>query len=1065
MGPSNDARVLEKEGVPKHRGSVGEGRVGRGKQPTYGQQMPQSKPYPPFQQSYPSGAPPNFSQQGPGYPVVGPNDVPHRVLSSDIDRPPTTTEQDSNRRNHKAALRPLLDGMNGPQERQLAFPAQLSTTPPRQGRDTFQRSRFPDVNGTPDTTPPHLVHRDFDAAPINSPTPHRFSNASTRPFRATSRTHKGGEQQTTPNSRGNRSDWDEALCDRNVWIGGLRPDAKIEILAGLLGPWGPVSLSGIKVPKFPKDDKQSENSSFAFAEYVALCIATLFWYADPRRFDLPQKAADAIKAVHERFVDAFGYKISLRPAYIRPMYDGYGGSPQKNGTCVTDRSGNQGPSGHDTEQQERFGMRQSQSATQELNSLLSDQLVPGLNEREQISAGWPSLGLKLPDLMPDSQASDNPQLSIPQNLPASEMPPSLPNPKFNGNAHDHRGPVTRNTASEGIISGMPKVDGKATPAVKSKTPSPKKKKIQRMKKDEAEAEKPTQAKQRKDMLSNLRVKKAASNPGTGTLTTGKDQQAQDASKAASPDVSKELGSQKSTAKQPTVEREEATPTMPGEQSTGQTSPEHGTSAHARGLSSASLILSTDPTSYAQSEHSWDSPSDHQESPARTQDSPPVPTIQRAHVNSNGSVDVSKLDDMLSKEADLQESESEPISVASGQGAMQSSSNESSSAATFRGTVPTAPKQYSKIEVEEGGITLSNHGVEPSSDYKPEAYADAISNPEEALRPQRTDSFHIHGAPESEPRGETSTTGQVDGDISLSELEPLPSRPPLGALTKVNLGSPQPQKASSLQSKRALVKDPKLLIAVPRMVLPVRRKPQPQVTHIQGDETSKEPKISAVSPKAPRETGKRTDLVADAAQKLPSAPLTSPSTILGEPSPVPPTVQDEHRGSVMLTDNDRIVNKQEDMQIQMEDKCGARESMSASDSIATAEDDPFDPDTTTPQRFAAAMDNREKDAPVLKSLEQPAVQQKKAKKKKGKKNAQKPKTSQAESADIDPENYPQPDAAAEEEKPPMAQMVERPFVSDEGHALYTPDFTKHNHSSTKKGTGEANRYNSEIIPLG
>lgn len=289
VGPSNDARVLEKEDVPRHRHSFGEGRVGRENAHTLGQQKPFSKPFPPFQQSGPYAAPPRFAHQGSENMSVELIDSAKRAMSSDNGYVAAAYAQGSYRKHPNMSIRTPLDRLSAPYEDGRANPAQHFTTPPRRGRDTFPGSSDAERHGYQGNIPSHHVHNTFDALPLYSPTRHRYSNASSRPPRVNPRAENSEEQHTSASSHTHRWDRNDAFCDRKIWIGGLKPDANIKVLADLLQQWGPFNVSKIKVSK-QMLERETQFNGYAFAESVpfhdpgwfALILAVLPCLKTPR---------------------------------------------------------------------------------------------------------------------------------------------------------------------------------------------------------------------------------------------------------------------------------------------------------------------------------------------------------------------------------------------------------------------------------------------------------------------------------------------------------------------------------------------------------------------------------------------------------------------------------------------------------------------------------------------------------------------------------------------------------------------------------------------------------------
>lgn len=255
-GLSNDARVLENQGISRYRRSFGEGHTGPMNQHALDQQMPQPNPSPRFQHYYPC-APPPFAQQGHGPSNVGLIEFSPRMFLSEVNRAPAVVNQSSLRGNHNGTLRHNHGATNGPQEKGFILPGHHTTIPLRQARDTFRRPPIPSFVAPPDTTPSHDVDRAYDAASVSSPTRHRISNASSKPPRTTPRKENSREQPTTPGTR--------ARSDTKVWIGHLRLDANLGALSRLLQPWSPNKVSGMKVSGAAQEGKSwKKNAGYVF---------------------------------------------------------------------------------------------------------------------------------------------------------------------------------------------------------------------------------------------------------------------------------------------------------------------------------------------------------------------------------------------------------------------------------------------------------------------------------------------------------------------------------------------------------------------------------------------------------------------------------------------------------------------------------------------------------------------------------------------------------------------------------------------------------------------------------
>ncbi|KAL8962345.1 MAG: hypothetical protein Q9193_001238 [Seirophora villosa] len=905
-----------------------------------------------------------FAHQGSENISVELIDSAKRAMSSDNGYVAAAYAHGSYRKHQNMSIRAPLDRMSAPYEDGRANPAQHFTTPPRRGRDTFPGSSDAERHGYPGNIPSHHVHNTFDALPLYSPTRRRYSNASSRAPRVNPRAENSEEQHTSASSHTHRWDRNEAFCDRKVWIGGLKPDANIKVLADLLQQWGPFNISKIKVSKLTLE-RETQFNGYAFAE------------------------------------------LYMKPAYDRPQNDDRAGSPRKPNSRVNDRSGHQGLMEENDEESKLAGARASSAGYQhqESNPVPLGQPALASNKREQVSAEPPQPGSTFLDPIPESQASDNLQSSIKATDP-SLVSTSEPSSEIRDEGNQ-RGQLTAIEIPPSVKSKVYEDAGRSST---SKTPSPKETKPGHVDKDEPTNGQEAQVKQRKEMLSNPRTEKLALDQHDPASTTDNRQQVQDPKDENLAIVPKVSGSHVDTMRHPNNQ-----PLMPEgpqelkvavhqDQSPIQTSPAYGTPAHVRHLSSPSVLMPTAPTSYAQSECSESGSKDLRTSPTRKKDSPPVAAMRSAQTASSEPVDVSRLDKMLAKAADtdLQASAGDYVPIASGQPHNRYDNIGSSSVTALRDSCLAAETQQPQSETADGQLERKGD-----------------------IRLQMAEPMHrtlLEHEEHSAPQQKSSST---HGSLNATS-QPSPEDPP----------SLQFKKASAPSPKRGPSKDPKLLTAIPKGLPPVRRKPHAQSTDMKRGEPAKEPSASVDSRETPKQTEDTTSLADDALQDLSSLGSNLALTAIGEETPVPPTVQEDKVDLELPTSADPAAADTKDAEAQVEDIPLVCQVVSASDSVVPPEDNQLDPDTGTgtPQEMAADMEDQEEAASVLQELEQPAVGQKKRKGKKGKKKSKKAKSSQTNSTDTNNKNPVESVSAERPAKAVMAPIVERPFISDDGHDL-------------------------------
>ncbi|KAL8908529.1 MAG: hypothetical protein Q9207_000739 [Kuettlingeria erythrocarpa] len=710
--------------------------------------------------------------------------------------------------------------------------------------------------------------------------------------------------------------------------------------------------------------------------------------AVPIDFDHPQRATEARKAFYDgviRLGQEFGYDVRMSPArvysYKSTAYEGTAGSPQTN---VARQSGHQGSNGPDTKQLESAAF---QIDATERTTVRSIQDVPASNKREQINADGTPTGTSLPHSASELGASDQQELCALETTHDSEVPSSVPQPEISEVAHDHQDIATHSTAPGATPPSMAEVDGHAAPSQKKKTPSPKKRKAQNARKDDLGAGKAGQAKQRKDMLSNLRTEKAVCDPNPRPSATDNAQQARSAGEADPATDPKDLALHTTDLGHPMIagarsqEVEETAAVLQRAESTRDTSP--------AGQGDSSIPSAMEST--------------------RATSSEPV----------------------LTSEVDIQAAIVDASTIGSKEGA------------------PKGGQPNSDIALMiKADVTLSLRDTMLESSDKTDAAIPTSSEVEQVQPPREadwdiswaaiptghaTEVFNKDVAQQATPPSETASSSKHRATSSALQS------------SSASLADAQPQKASS-SSMRGPPRDLRDLVAIPRNLPPVRHQPQLLKTYVDGAKLCKGDLEAVGSSEMPTNPEAMTRLAPNTLRDLSPLRSKSSSVLDEQQSPGLPAAREASECSVDRIDG---VEKARDIEAQAEDNTEVCELMSASDSVATAVDDPFDPDTSTPQKFAAALQKQRADAPPQHPPEQPAVEQKKGKKKKGKKKSKKSKSSQAEPTDDTNVYEAEPTAAQGEGKPAMVPIVERPFVSDEGHDLSPPTFVKRNHSSMRE----------------
>lgn len=762
--------------------------------------------------------------------------------------------------------------------------------------------------------------------------------------------------------------------------------------------------------------------------------------------------------------------LYLKPAYIRPPFYAQGGSPHKKSIHVDETFERRETFGSDTEKLKGADTGESQNGHQGHVPVPSNDIGLATTKPDQCSVEWPELGVVPPRRVPETLSPDGSHPRISQATQTPEKPPRVqtPNPRESTFGDDKL--KAESTPTQIAPTDMAEVVEKAVDSSTSKTPSPKKKKekSRRQNRNEATAETSAQGKQRKEMLSNLRTEKlnaAVSIPVTQTSGLGNQEQTEAAGVASLSGAEESLGHQET--ERDAVDRSPIRPeehvkadaVEQGDQSTGVTSPAQSASTHDRKRSSASIVMPTDPTSYAQSEYRDNTPTETQTDAPRAKNGLTVSAPQSAQEIPGGPVDVTTLDKMLAAAADLRLSADEDTLADPGQVAAQSSIDGRPPDFSSFQLGPEATKVPQKgsdsaIQDDKGHVS-SVQAVKSESSSKPEAIADIVPGSTGEVRPQIAKFEHVDGAKQTtKPAG----NAQPEQGKTISPLHVKPSsETPLGATTQSNtdnLPGAQPPRAPPPMSMRGPIKDPKVLVAVPKLLPPIRKKPHTRGKDTKGMETLSEPTVSSNLRNTVKGTNEPAILAVDAPKDCASDPSASLSTVNDDKTLVVPAIEDDKGSTVASTNEDGIADKSNNMQAEVEDTTEACEAMSATESVSTVEDNAFDPDTSTPQRYAAAMDNIEKDEPAPPTPEQqPAISQKKTKKRKGKKKSKKSKISNDDPMESDNKTSAQSTVVGDEEKAVTAPIVETPFLSDKGETLPQPRFTLLNHSSRRLRKGE------------
>ncbi|KAL8726555.1 MAG: hypothetical protein Q9181_006000 [Wetmoreana brouardii] len=1040
-GPSNDARVLELQGVAKGRIPLEEGRMHELNSHQVCVPVPYPRHYPPPQQYDHSapvvGPPPQGSRRA----AIGPSNLSKAVVLPETD----SSYAEANGKagsavtmQSDAMTEPNVTKANGSYGLDNLVPSQPFATPPRQREDNFRGPGTAKRHAQLDITPRHPVAKTSEAASGSSPAFRRFSNASNRPYDGLSSTGQSGQHQLNSGTRSRR--WNEGnwpVSDRKVWIGHMRPDTDVQMLAGLLDRWRPrLDPISVSFKKGLKDERGFRG--YTFAEYVTLLSLRSRTDLTVRRFDEPQQATEATTALNGQYIDSLQHRIFLNPAYIRPDLDENGGSPKKNQFRSSGYTGAQGPHGSsDQYQKRRVSNEDTRSGNQVMMSRPPSHLVQSLPKHDQGSTEWPPLRMEA------SQLDERRWLShgIQSHEAQSNSQPGLHTvaPHYDDHKTD-RDPDANKTqgGATPMRSSSTKVTAGSVNTSPSKTPSPrrKKKKGRNVNQDEPATEKTLKAKQRKEMLSNLRTEKcnAASasssmkvaspldgqqlqspkdqKPGSDEqLTLAGEQQLWDSVGISTPDVGTES---------------ERIDVGHGDRSSEEMSCQLSSSGTGRRLSSESMIVSTDPTSHAQSEDSNEGADD----------------IKGANLHEKDAPQSAEAQLILEGPAEVVEAENDVHTVTTAQ-------QVPIEAMTASGAPP--PINRDNDENTQGQRSHTNEAPSPS-DRQTEATVGAQFDPERGSQPSGAISQNEDSVTTSEQVGDISDKISAEDTIPLdSNTAPsiqVPANESTTAPTTEQTVAKTPEKMSMPVQKRGAPRDPKLLVAVPKLLPPVRSSKSRGLHGQTSDPLRQTPATDGLNKPAESADMKLNSAIHEHQSHL-STPTVGASEVDGEQQPAPIIAQSAETQPRLPVDNDQISPSiATDEQTATEDLDGTYDHGSVTDSVATVEGDALVSVQLTPQSSpTAATHQANETADAQPSEQHPVVQQKKRKKKKPK-NPKKPTGTQASTVDGNSRTHSRSHTADEDKAVATVPKAETPFLSDTNEPLAIPKFPLRNHSSMK-----------------
>ncbi|KAL8679684.1 MAG: hypothetical protein Q9186_004046 [Xanthomendoza sp. 1 TL-2023] len=1040
IGPSNDARILEYQGVPKGRA------MNRNHPNSAGSQMYNSRQYLPSQPNQsswtpfsPSGPPlpPPPPPQGSGSSAITPSSIAKGMVTTSADHgPPIILGEESEglqQMGQRDLPRPHVGNLHGT-GKELTSSAQKDAHP-REVEVRKQESYAPGGRMHAESTLPHMVHGSSVASAIGSPTLRRFSNAADFSVK-----RYNGQYQNTQGSRGHRFEMDDCpVSDRKIWIGGLPPKTDIGVLAQVLKPYEPFELNKLLVSS-KNLDSRSDYAGFTFAEYDT-SSSTRCNRTDPQRFESPQRATDAIEALNGRIIESLHCRLFMKPARIN-RYTNPTGSPQKNSFGLKGYAGRQNPND--------LGDGYGTIATDRAPQVALTRTTESPSRRDKLSDEDPLVGKY-------SQDSDTKfghvsackphevQNTQQGTQPAQAVALKAHNVDGSDGLQSKEGSTSDSTAPSAIKLA---VDSTAPVALELPSSPSTKTNQAHTSKERPHSPKVPHPRVRKEMLSNLRTERPNDTPSkaaTHTTSPYEDRQTETSSSALPPstETNSQIG-QAGTLKSLDISASDLKDEVdyyaasPSDESGEGLSRVHSVSTRRRRLSSGSVNMTTDPTSYAQSECGTGG--------VRT----PV---------------------ML--EADAHMSKASPTST--------SSNDQRESIVHSQADPPrTQPLKTDLRTVDEAFLGSRIRVASPPATIKVQ-----LEKQEASATPG---SFPIASVPTTAGVSSTDLSRKVDTVVrpgSKSHLEPRPidlphvetlSRPgksmetseqpskeedvlPIGKFALAHGGISEDGRAMPMRDinpstsgpspKPGLPRDPKTLVAIPRLLPVARIKPHIGKLDAQTRNPSIKPRVSTESLDSTKSAVTEPNSVIKKQQdKL--VPVSAPFAHAEEgQAPMSLPIKEDVLAPQSMNRTDQLpFDAATDGQGRSEGLDENCDLASVPDSVATLRGDTQDSVQEIPRSSPTAVIDLEKDVPAARSAEQqPIIQQKKRKGKKGKK-PKRPKPSQESSANGSSPTHSQSNVKEESRILARVPKAETPYLADDNTPLPQPSFVRQNHSSMR-----------------
>ncbi|KAL8657242.1 MAG: hypothetical protein Q9226_002118 [Calogaya cf. arnoldii] len=1009
IGPSNDARNLERQGVPIHRASFGERNMNQGNPHSFGPQIPQPRQLPPSRQGRYSGP-----LQGAGSPVVTPSSLSNEILPGKAAYNIPEYVHGQFRHTRQASMpEPRIEESGGfgkdhtSSNQPLAFP---------HGNGVRNHEASTSTGHILESTTPGMTQVTFISDQMDSRALRRNSNSLHPTYGANPAAQYIGQHPNEGFSRGRQCPMEEyRLSDGKVWVGGLRPDTDVTTLTRLLQPFGPCELHKILISR----SGSTEFGGFTFAE-----------------FPTPQTAASVVKALNGKHIDSLRCRLFVKPARTNAKFNDRSNSGQM---------GLKNYTGRDKFNEVVDGNRRR--VDDRVSQMLLNQTMQSPYKENPQSADRSELGMYR---HPASAAE-----------PALQSPPEVSSSKNHvlDGTHGYRFKDSNVRDTEISTAAKSAPNPVASAAIDS--PSPSKKKKGRVNKDALSYDKKFQAKIRKDSISQLRTEKSngATLNEVMDVTNLPKEKSNDAAESSIPtsigqasSVHQEKSTNFSGISASDLKDELEQYAQPqNEEPTQGLSRVHTASTMGRRLSLASLMISTDPTSYAQSERSG-SGTDGVQTPVTPKD---PATLTQSLPMSTGSLHPGEQIPAVVAQTD----NTPPFDIVAKSNGVAIPRSESHPDLLLTKTESLPKDQAASISLATEPLATA----QTEQDLTPVDFPQKVDTGTD-LESGEHQELHRAGLTHLEDPARSGKN--VDICEKLGRREESSAAPFGGSSSKRATAGPMQEISPNTKLnptsgpilKRGLPRDPKMLVAVPNLLPPIRAKAHIRSTDAQTSITAHKPtttheKIDIVrgdeanSDRNTKKLGTSPKLTAVSSPIMENELVAVPHLVKQVEQPPAPSNGKNHQPP------SEVLGNQTTSEAQTEN-CDVA-------STATPEDGVLDPAYKIPQLCLTAVVDEESHPPVsLSTEEQPVIQQKKRKTKKPKKS-KKPKPLQASSVNGSSPTHSRSNTEEEIKVPTVVPKAETPYLADDNTPLPQPSFTQRSENGSDSSIIKAPASNATL----